>query len=80
MYLKYWTELAKDLPLDEVRPWDDEVTRRRPSSRQTEWEVFSLQTGTTTLKRYGDIAATANKALFMTFAFGRRVGRGTRAV
>jgi phosphatidylserine/phosphatidylglycerophosphate/cardiolipin synthase-like enzyme len=71
IYLRYWTELSKDLPLDEIRLWADEETPTpavQPPNGIT--EVFSPQTGTATLKRYGDIAATARNGLFMTFAFG----------
>jgi hypothetical protein len=54
-----------------MRTWDDTNTPApaNPPPAGTA-EVFSPQTGTATLKRYAEIAGTAEHALFMTFAFG----------
>ena len=71
MYLDYWTKLSADPTLAAMRRWDNEKTPEPPSPPDSGVvEVFSPQTGTATLERYGDIAALANRALFMTFAFG----------
>lgn len=70
-YLEYWTQLSFDPPLRAMRTWDDTNTPApaNPPPAGTA-EVFSPQTGTATLKRYAEIAGTAEHALFMTFAFG----------
>lgn len=70
-YLDYWTELSGDPALAAMRTWDDRETPApdNPPPQGTA-EVFSPQTGTGTLRRYGEIAASADRALFMTFAFG----------
>lgn len=71
MYLDYWNELNEDQPLDLLRPWNDGKTKAPPNPPNPGIaEVFSPQTGVRTLDRYGQIAAGAQKALFMTFAFG----------
>ncbi|MEW6644774.1 MAG: phospholipase D-like domain-containing protein [Pseudomonadota bacterium] len=70
-YMSYWTELAKDLDLATLRPWNDRNTPEPPNPpAQGTAEVYSPQTGTGTLTRYGEIADSAQHALFMTFAFG----------
>jgi len=71
MYLDYWKELQQNQPLDQLRPWNDEKTQAPPNPPNPGVaEVFSPQTGVRTLDRYGEIANDAQKALFMTFAFG----------
>src|SRR5205085_1093786 len=70
-YLEYWTELEKNAALAVLRPWNDANTPAPPNPpAPATHEVFSPQTGTATLVRYGQISATAKRALFMTFAFG----------
>ncbi|WCM18700.1 phospholipase D-like domain-containing protein [Paraburkholderia bryophila] len=71
IYLDYWTQLSEDPDLATMRTWDD---RNTPSPANPPAvgvaQVFSPQTGTATLQRYADIAASTRRALFMTFAFG----------
>lgn len=70
-YLTYWTELQKDQPIADLRPWDDANSAKPPNPPDAGTnEVFSPQTGKSTLTRYVDIAGDAKRALFMTFAFG----------
>lgn len=70
-YLTYWTELQKDQPIADLRPWDDSNSAKPPNPPDAGTkEVFSPQTGKSTLTRYVDIAGDAKRALFMTFAFG----------
>jgi phosphatidylserine/phosphatidylglycerophosphate/cardiolipin synthase-like enzyme len=70
-YLDYWTQLQGDQELKALRIWDDEKTPAPPNPPEAGTiEVFSPQTGTATLSRYGEIAGAADRALFMTFAFG----------
>ena len=62
---------AKDQALAELRPWNDDKTPAPPDPPDPgTQEVFSPQKGTATLARYGEISEGAQKALFMTFAFG----------
>lgn len=70
-YLGYWTELQKNLPLADLRSFNNTNTPRpaNPPPAGT-MEVYSPQTGTATLDRYGEISDSAQRALFMTFAFG----------
>jgi phosphatidylserine/phosphatidylglycerophosphate/cardiolipin synthase-like enzyme len=70
-YLGYWNELQKDLPLADLRKFNDRNTPApdNPPPAGT-LEVYSPQTGKSTLARYGEIAGDAERALFMTFAFG----------
>lgn len=70
-YLDYWSQLSADPELAGLRTWNDEKTptpEKPPAEGVT--EVFSPQTGTSTLERYAEIAGSAGRALFMTFAFG----------
>lgn len=70
-YLDYWDELSQDVDLKTLRPWVNQHTPAPPNPpAQGVGEVFSPQTGVGTLTRYGQIAAGAQKGLFMTFAFG----------
>ena len=70
-YLGYWEELQKDLSLADLRKFNDRNTPapENPPPPGT-MEVYSPQTGKSTLTRYGEIAGRADRALFMTFAFG----------
>jgi phosphatidylserine/phosphatidylglycerophosphate/cardiolipin synthase-like enzyme len=70
-YMGYWTELEKNLPLAQLRTFNNHNTPApaNPPPSGT-LEVYSPQTGTATLKRYGEISDSAQRALFMTFAFG----------
>jgi phosphatidylserine/phosphatidylglycerophosphate/cardiolipin synthase-like enzyme len=71
IYLDWWNELERDLPLAQLRTWNDDKTPAPPNPpRDGTSEVFSPQNGIGTLSRYGEIAADAKRALFMTFAFG----------
>jgi hypothetical protein len=70
-YLGYWTELQKNQALAELRSLNDRNTPAPPNPPDPgTHEVFSPQAGKATLTRYGEIAGDANRALFMTFAFG----------
>lgn len=71
LYLEFWSELARDPPLAEVRGWNESETAepaKPPANGIT--TVFSPRHGLSVLDRYGEIAASAQQALFMTFAFG----------
>lgn len=70
-YLGYWTELQKNLELADLRAFNNDNTPApdNPPPPGT-MEVYSPQSGTATLKRYGEISDSAKRALFMTFAFG----------
>lgn len=70
-YLDFWTELKSNPEQEDIRAWCDEKTGTPdlPVAKGVT-PVFSPQKGTQTLTRYGDLAGTAKKALFMTFAFG----------
>ncbi|HEY1803262.1 MAG TPA: phospholipase D-like domain-containing protein [Terracidiphilus sp.] len=71
MYLDWWNELARDLPLAQLRTWNDQKAPAPPNPPdQGTSEVFSPQKGTSTLARYAEISGGATRALFMTFAFG----------
>jgi phosphatidylserine/phosphatidylglycerophosphate/cardiolipin synthase-like enzyme len=71
MYLDWWTELQKNLPLTDLRSWNDDKTPPPPDPPDAAIaEVFSPQKGKSTLARYSEISADAKRALFMTFAFG----------
>ena len=70
-YLDYWEQLSEIPELEAIRHWDDTASPAPDNPPPTGVShVFSPQTGTQTLKRYSDIAGSAEKALFMTFAFG----------
>jgi hypothetical protein len=70
-YLAYWTELQKDQPIADLKPWDDAHSAKPPNPPDPGTkEVFSPQKGKSTLARYVDVAGSAKRALFMTFAFG----------
>ena len=70
-YLDYWLQLEKNQPLAELRVWDDDNTLAPPNPpKEGTQVVFSPQAGKSTLARYGEIADSAKRALFMTFAFG----------
>jgi phosphatidylserine/phosphatidylglycerophosphate/cardiolipin synthase-like enzyme len=70
-YLDYWTEISGDPELAELRGWAGQETpdpTNPPDAGVV--EVFSPRKGLSALQAYGDIAAGASEALFMTFAFG----------
>lgn len=70
-YMDFWTGLSGDPQLADFRVWNDGKTPapgNPPIVGIT--EVFSPQPGAAVLARYNDIAASARRALFMTFAFG----------
>lgn len=70
-FLAYWTELQKDQPTADLKPWDDTNSVKPPNPPDVGTrEVFSPQRGKSTLTRYVDISGSAKRALFMTFAFG----------
>ena len=70
-YLDYWTELSSDPALDDLRAWDGENGPAPPMPPTAGIQaVFSPQSGSGTLTRFGEIAAEAQRGLFMTFAFG----------
>ena len=70
-FLAYWTELQKDRAISDLKPWDDENSPKPPNPPDPgTHEVFSPQTGKSTLTRYAEISDGAARALFMTFAFG----------
>lgn len=70
-YLDYWEELQRDPEIPDMRDWVDENTPPPPDRLPDAiLPVFSPQHGLQTLDRYGEIAGTAERALFMTFAFG----------
>jgi phosphatidylserine/phosphatidylglycerophosphate/cardiolipin synthase-like enzyme len=70
-YFEYWLELEKNQQLADLRVWNDDRTPAPPNPPNPgTQEVFSPQTGKSTLARYGEIADGAKRALFMTFAFG----------
>ena len=70
-YSAYWEQLRADPALATLRRWDDTETPK-PALPPPDGvrPVFSPQAGTATLQRYADIAGSAGRALFMTFAFG----------
>lgn len=70
-YLDYWTQLKADLTTPEMKEWTAE-NNPEPDAPWTEPLscVFSAHSGSGILKRYAEVAATAKKGLFMTFAFG----------
>lgn len=70
-YLEYWKELKKNPNSAEEKIW---VGRNNPNPPDP-WEealqpVFSPRKGLKVLEWYADVANRAEKALFMTFAFG----------
>jgi hypothetical protein len=70
-FLAYWSELQKDQPIADLKPWDDDNSAKPPNPPDPgTHEVFSPQTGKSTLTRYVDISGGAKRALFTTFAFG----------
>lgn len=70
-YLKYWSQLLENPTLATMREWDDTNTPAPAAAYSVgNVPVFSPQKGASTLTRYSEIAGTADRALFMTFAFG----------
>ena len=70
-YLDYWTEISGDPELGPLRDWTLQATpdpNNPPNAGVV--EVFSPRSGLTALDAYGEMAASAGQALFMTFAFG----------
>jgi phosphatidylserine/phosphatidylglycerophosphate/cardiolipin synthase-like enzyme len=68
-YLAYWNELKKDVPSKEMRRWID-TNNDAPAAHNDCEPVFSPRSGLDVLDWYAGIAASAQRALFMTFAFG----------
>jgi hypothetical protein len=70
-YLAYWEQLHGDPGSDALKEWTGKNSPlpRNPPEFGVQLE-FSPQTGAKTLDVYGEIANSANKALFMTSAFG----------
>ena len=70
-YLDYWEELATNPELDEEKRWMAEHNPNPPEQWSSDMTaVFSPHAGNDILDWYRDIAAGAEQALFMTFAFG----------
>ena len=70
-YLDYFNEMLSDPVAATERAWVDANNERPPipwSANVT--DVFSPHSGTAVLDWYAQIAASANKGLFMTFPFG----------
>ena len=70
-YLDYFNEMLGDPVAATERDWVDANNERPPipwSANVT--DVFSPHSGTAVLDWYAQIAASANKGLFMTFPFG----------
>jgi phosphatidylserine/phosphatidylglycerophosphate/cardiolipin synthase-like enzyme len=70
-YRDYWTELARDPETAALRIWAGEnnppVALPPPPGTRT---LVSPRRGLSVLDHYADLAGSAEKALFMTFAFG----------
>jgi phosphatidylserine/phosphatidylglycerophosphate/cardiolipin synthase-like enzyme len=70
-YLKFWEKLAENPEPKDVAAWCEEASEVPPAHPQAGVaEVFSPRQNLDVLDRYGEIAASAKAALFMTFAFG----------
>lgn len=70
-YLAYWEQLHGDPGSDVLKEWTGKNSTPPPNPPQSGVQLeFSPQTGVKTLDAYGEIANSASKALFMTFAFG----------
>jgi hypothetical protein len=70
-YLDYWTELAKDLEMKDLRPWTEtafEVPKELPSEGTA--AVFSPRANLDMLRWYADRMDAADTAVFLTAAFG----------
>ena len=70
-YLDYWSRLHQDPGAAALKQWT--ASHAPPLTAPPEAGLaaqFSPQTGLATLHQYAGTAALANKALFMTFAFG----------
>lgn len=71
LYLIYWNALEKNYDIDKLKSAVEEISTIPPADLPKGVSVlFSPRKDLTALKYYGDIARTANDALFMTFAFG----------
>jgi len=70
-YLDYWEQLKADPGGASLKKWTG-INTPPPDDppKVGVTREFSPQTGKATLEAYGSIADRANKALFMTFAFG----------
>jgi phosphatidylserine/phosphatidylglycerophosphate/cardiolipin synthase-like enzyme len=70
-YLKYWNELKGNPDSATERTW---MGKNNPSPngnlKSGVIRLFSPRSGTKLLQWYADVAVSAQKALFMTFAFG----------
>ena len=70
-YLDYWKQLSGDEPSESNRNWMDANAPAPPAPWTDEVvAVFSPRNDLSVLDWYADIAASAETALFMTFAFG----------
>lgn len=72
-YLEYWRELCEDPENKVEREWMDKNNPRPPQPGDTErpiTTVFSPHSEEAVLDWYRDIAASADDALMMSFAFG----------
>jgi phosphatidylserine/phosphatidylglycerophosphate/cardiolipin synthase-like enzyme len=71
IFLKYWQELSENQEPKDIAAWCEDATLVPPPELQDGVEeVFSPRSNLDALDRYGQIAASAKDALFMTFAFG----------
>ncbi|UGY14061.1 phospholipase D-like domain-containing protein [Bradyrhizobium septentrionale] len=70
-YLTYWNMLAEDPDTPEARDRVEEITKvpKLPPPKGTS-VIFSPRNGLEALQYYAKLAASADHALFMTFAFG----------
>jgi phosphatidylserine/phosphatidylglycerophosphate/cardiolipin synthase-like enzyme len=69
-YLKYWNQLEQDPGAAALKEWTGSGPELADPPAEGVSQEFSPQVGTAILKSYGVIANSAQKALFMTFAFG----------
>ena len=70
-YLEYWNELKSNPVAKTEKAWMADNNSAPPDPwKEDAGHVFSPRTGLDVLQWYADIAASAKKGLFMTFAFG----------
>jgi len=70
-YLKYWTQLQKDLDVPDLQTKVEKITKipfEPPPAGVS--PIFSPRTNLDALNYYGKLAMRAKDGLFMTFAFG----------
>jgi phosphatidylserine/phosphatidylglycerophosphate/cardiolipin synthase-like enzyme len=70
-YLSYWEELAKDATVSDTKDATERITQI-PSDPPPEGTtaIFSPRSNLDALNYYANLAMSAEKGLFMTFAFG----------